>query len=247
MPFPYSRRKVNQLGKRLAASAEISGADDQMLEEIIACHNDALERARARLDGLHEATSVGPLAISHRPKTTGTIVDKLRRQPTLPLANIQDLAGIRLVAGCSFAEQDRLAAEVAHRFPGDPRPPRTRDRRSEPSHGYRAVHVIVSFEDLSIEVQVRTVAQHLWADLMERLADRLGRGIRYGQDPVLPPGADPAAVRMIVRAMMAISDNWNTDERTFPPETVLQLEELTENMWSGFSQAIAESGIDLPR
>lgn len=135
MPFPYSRRKVNQLGTRLAASAEISDADDRMLEEIIACHNDALERARPRLDDLHDATGIGPLAMSHRPKTTGTIVDKLRRQPTLPLGSIQDLSGIRVVAGCSLAGQDRLAAEVARRFPADPRPARTRDRRSEPSHG----------------------------------------------------------------------------------------------------------------
>jgi ppGpp synthetase/RelA/SpoT-type nucleotidyltranferase len=217
-----------------------------MLEEIIACQNDALERARPRLDDLHDATGIGPLAISHRPKTTGTIVDKLRRQPTLPLGSIQDLAGIRVVAGCSFAGQDRLAAEVARRFPADPRSPRTRDRRSEPSHGYRAMHVIVSFEDLSIEVQVRTIAQHLWADLMERLADRLGRGIRYGENPVLPPMADPAAGQMIIRAMMSISDDWNTDEPAFPPDSVLRLEELTETMWSGFSHAIVESGVDLP-
>jgi Region found in RelA / SpoT proteins len=247
MPLPYSRRQVNLLGTRLASRAEISDADYRMLEEIIACHEDALGRATPRLDGMAAGVGVGPLAISSRPKTTGTIMDKLRRQSWLRLAGMQDLAGIRVVAGCSFAEQDLLAAEVERSFPGDPRPPRTRDRRNDPSHGYRAVHVIVSFEDLNIEVQVRTITQHLWADLMERLADRLGRGIRYGEDPVVPAGANPAPARLIVGMMVSFSETWNTDETAFPADSALRLQELTEAMWEGFSEAIARAGIDWPR
>jgi hypothetical protein len=57
------------------------------------------------------------------------------------------------------------------------------DRRIEPSQGYRAVHVIVYPDGVPVEIQVRTRWQHEWADMFEKLADLIGRGIRYGQPP----------------------------------------------------------------
>jgi ppGpp synthetase/RelA/SpoT-type nucleotidyltranferase len=50
-------------------------------------------------------------------------------------------------------------------------------------HGYSAVHVIASPEGAPIEIQVRTALQHEWAELFEKLADLVGRGIRYGEPP----------------------------------------------------------------
>lgn len=35
-----------------------------------------------------------------------------------------------------------------------------------------------------VEIQVRTLLQGLWANIYERLADGLGRGIRYGELPI---------------------------------------------------------------
>jgi ppGpp synthetase/RelA/SpoT-type nucleotidyltranferase len=37
------------------------------------------------------------------------------------------------------------------------------DRREKPSHGYRAVHVIPRVDAHSIEIQVRTPLQDIWA------------------------------------------------------------------------------------
>ncbi|MGH3722296.1 MAG: hypothetical protein ACRDRI_26350 [Pseudonocardiaceae bacterium] len=34
-----------------------------------------------------------------------------------------------------------------------------------------------------MEIQLRTQLQHEWVDLFEKLADRVGRGIRYGEPP----------------------------------------------------------------
>jgi len=50
-------------------------------------------------------------------------------------------------------------------------------------HGYRAVHVIAFPEGVPVEIQVRTLWQHEWAELFEKLADRVGRRIRYGDPP----------------------------------------------------------------
>ncbi|GIH69015.1 hypothetical protein Mth01_12680 [Sphaerimonospora thailandensis] len=56
----------------------------------------------------------------------------------------------------------------------------------EPSHGYRAVHVIVFLDGIPVEIQVRTELQDVWAQILERLADHWGRGIRYGKQPESP-------------------------------------------------------------
>jgi len=87
---------------------------------------------------------------------------------------------------------------------------RFEDRRLEPNHGYRAVHLIVEVENYPVEIQVRTALQHSWAEAFEKLADRLGRGIRYGDVP-----ADPTAARRVAE-MLRLSDIIYELERTGP-------------------------------
>jgi ppGpp synthetase/RelA/SpoT-type nucleotidyltranferase len=70
-----------------------------------------------------------------------------------------------------LSEQDHLVSQIAGLFPGAKKV----DRRKRPSHGYRAVHLIVSVERRVVEIQVRTAMQDLWAQAMERLADKVGR------------------------------------------------------------------------
>jgi ppGpp synthetase/RelA/SpoT-type nucleotidyltranferase len=183
MPLPMSRTQIEKLGKRLAADTDVTDADLNALEDLVACHMHVLEHARPRLDGLEAAIGTPQLHITHRAKTTQTIIEKLRRQDRMALPRMQDLAGIRVVGAISIAEQDQLAAEIARRFPADPRGPVITNRRDKPSFGYRAVHVIVTLDGITVEVQVRTLWQHVWADVMERLADLFGRQIRYGEPP----------------------------------------------------------------
>ena len=54
------------------------------------------------------------------------------------------------------------------------------DRRAIPSHGYRAVHVIVSIGGQLVEIQIRSRLQHLWAELSEKFSDIVDPAIKYG-------------------------------------------------------------------
>ncbi|TDQ53768.1 RelA/SpoT domain-containing protein [Actinorugispora endophytica] len=81
------------------------------------------------------------------------------------------------------ARQDRLCHRVESLFSDCPKLPRVIDRRAAPSHGYRAVHVVVYPHGIPVEVQVRTRLQHEWAEAFERFADAVGRGVRYGEPP----------------------------------------------------------------
>ncbi len=67
-----------------------------------------------------------------------------------------------------------------------PRPPLKADRREKPSHGYRAVHVVVYEDFAPMEIQVRTRLQDTLAQISEKLGDIWGRGLRYGEGPDMP-------------------------------------------------------------
>lgn len=45
------------------------------------------------------------------------------------------------------------------------------------------MHVVVFPDGFPIEIQIRTQMQHEWAEMFEKVADVLGRGIRYGEPP----------------------------------------------------------------
>ena len=255
MLLPASREQINKLGSRLASGAPASEDDLHLLEELVVCHAFALELGRPRVNGLASELGTAPLHITHRAKTTQTIIEKLRRERGMALARVQDLAGIRIVGAIEFDEQDQLAAEIVRRFPADPREARIVDRRTNPSHGYRAVHVIVTLDGITIEVQVRTLMQHIWADLMERLADRLGRQIRYGEPPVPPPGMRLGTAQSIIQAMMAISDEWaapgeptvsDAPSGTSPARAEpLTVDQITEEVWRRVADALRAGGVDL--
>jgi ppGpp synthetase/RelA/SpoT-type nucleotidyltranferase len=246
-----SREQINKLGKRLASGTTVSDEDLRALEELTACHLTALELGRPRVNSLATDLGTAPLHIAHRPKTTQTIIEKLRREQGMMLARVQDLAGIRIVGALKSGEQDQMVAEIVRRFPADPREARIVDRRANPSHGYRAVHVIVSLEGITIEVQVRTFYQHLWADLMERLADRLGRQIRYGEPPTPPQGMSMSTAQSIINAMMGISEEWAAgrgpaaDDPSFDETDVMHMDQLMEAVWTRLADSLRASGIDL--
>ncbi len=69
-----------------------------------------------------------------------SIVEKLRRERTR-LSKMQDIAGCRIVVP-RIVEQDKVVTLLTGLFE------RTTviDRREKPSHGYRAVHIIVEIE-----------------------------------------------------------------------------------------------------
>ncbi len=110
------------------------------------------------------------------PKTTRSIIDKLKRE-SIRLTQIQDIAGCRIVVP---RLEDQVLSEAVLEIMFHEANPRTIDRRERPSHGYRAVHVIVSIRDRPVEIQLRTALQDLWAQLSEKLSDKFGPAIKYG-------------------------------------------------------------------
>jgi Region found in RelA / SpoT proteins len=225
MPLRISGKQLNKLGKRLASREPITDADYALLAQVAEDYQAVLDKVEARLQDLgYQATT--------RVKTTGTLQDKLRRSPHLPLKNIHDVAGARIVIDGDREEQDRVAARIVQAFADCPKVPEPIDRRKEPSHGYRAFHVVVYEEGIPVEIQIRTKLQDTWAQITEKLGDAWGRGLRYGLGPdqpnLLAAGGTGEGVTRgeLMQVMMRLSDAINVAETLEPAFAKLPLQAL---------------------
>ena len=170
MAEKLSISQLNKLGERLR-KGPLTDDDIRALDAFrLSFANACDEVIRALLD-------LGLQPSSRPAKTTPSIMAKLNRERGR-LSRMQDIAGCRVVVE-NVAAQDRILADIVARFPGA----QVVDRRLTPSHGYRAVHVIVRVGELHVEIQVRTVLQHSWAAATEALSDSFGRDLKYGGGP----------------------------------------------------------------
>jgi putative GTP pyrophosphokinase len=160
---------IDRLGERLRH--EVSSQDLTLLDTyrrgFRPAYDVVVDRIRDELG----------LEVSGRPaKSTAAIVDKLRRG-TMRLTQMQDISGCRILVP-DIATQSQLISTLESMFEVV-----IVDRRIKPSHGYRAVHVIVQNTDFPVEIQLRTELQHAWAELSEKLADAFGIDTKYGGGP----------------------------------------------------------------
>lgn len=167
-----SNAAIDRLGEKIAFEL-VTGDDLRDLDAWRRTFTSAYEEVvRLTRDMLKLAPTGRPA------KSTPSIIDKLRRE-SIRLSQMQDIAGCRVVVSDSL-EQDAIVL----RLNGVVADATVVDRRKVPSYGYRAVHVIAKLHGRQVEIQVRTALQHSWAELSEKLSDRLGPSLKYGEgDP----------------------------------------------------------------
>ena len=118
----------------------------------------------------------GRIDITQRLKRRPTIFDKLDREPTMQLTQMQDIGGVR-----ARVPSLRHLQAVSRRLRKTWTIVRTKDYVKEPrSSGYRAVHHVVRRNGRLIEVQLRTVLQDAWANQVEDDSRRLATGYKFG-------------------------------------------------------------------
>jgi len=164
-----SKAQIDKLGDRLK-KGNISDADLRLLDEYRRSFTGAYETVVGiiRNEVMLEPTG--------RPaKSTTAISEKLLRE-TIRLTQVQDIAGCRLIV-VDMVEQERVVQRLSKLFDNVS----IVDRRKQPSHGYRAVHVVVKTPAKLVEIQVRTALQQAWAELSEKLSDVIDPAIKYGE------------------------------------------------------------------
>lgn len=164
-----SKSQIDKLGDRLRV-APATESDLRMLDEF---RYSYIPTSDAVLTILRRRHVLEP-PVARNIKSTLSIVAKLRREP-IRLSRIQDIAGCRIVEPNIF-RQNQEVYNLSFDFPSA----KQIDRRSKPSHGYRAVHVIVQVHGKPFEIQVRSYLQHQWAELSEKASDVVDPEIKYG-------------------------------------------------------------------
>ncbi len=162
-----SKSQVDRLGERLREGSH-SENDLRLLDDYRASFGAAYESVLQTIRGRSQFPT-GRIS-----KSTPSIVAKLRRQP-IKLSRMQDVAGCRVVIA-NILQQDQLVAVLQNDFPNAS----VVDRRDKPSFGYRAVHIIAEVSGKRVEIQVRSLLQHLWAELSEKSSDVVDPTIKYG-------------------------------------------------------------------
>lgn len=191
----FTKGQVNRAGKMVCAyfygppikeGAEFDGYDPKALVEAMYAitwwkqqHARPLSQVAAslRYHVLREKGQVkGRIDVAQRLKKRDTIIDKLHRFENMKLTQMHDIGGVRATLpslACVHAVSRRLRKnwKIA----------RTRDYIAEPkSSGYRAIHHDVLRGGVFIEIQLRTVRQHVWANQVEDDGRRLGTGYKFG-------------------------------------------------------------------
>jgi ppGpp synthetase/RelA/SpoT-type nucleotidyltranferase len=218
MPDAFSGSQLEKLGERLR-DGPLLLADLQQLtrfQETLAPFADATFDTICSLD--RELSGIPRAKIIRRTlKTVRSTIAKLRRQTTT-LRQIQDIVGCRIVV-LGVHDQEIYAGELERLFPSA----QIIDRRTMPQHGYRAMHFIVRDESRRFEIQLRTIIQDDWANLVEKVADRMGIEIKYG-------GGDISINKALIELSEKIGQAealegtvavWTSDKSVRPPSTRL--------------------------
>lgn len=193
MPFAlprFPKNEVNRAGNILKSTdpphSEWAWAH-QVLANWRACHGYPLNTFRATL-----TKRLGSLdrdaIIAQRLKRAPSVILKLQRFPTMKLAQMQDIGGLRAVVG-SITKVRKLEAvyrdqSFRHELVS------SKDYINEPKpDGYRSIHLVYRYDndrapeykDLLLELQLRTQLQHAWATAVETMGTFLGQALKSGQ------------------------------------------------------------------
>lgn len=187
-----SKSEINKAGKILSISKKNSQDYSRSLEiaeQWRACHAYPLNTFNTNLR-VNIRKVKGATIVAQRLKRMPTIIDKLSRFPTMKLAQMQDIGGVRAIVN-SIEEVKQLAkiyqntknTHFAHQLVNEKNyieSPRNED-------GYRSLHFIYkyknrraeSYNGLLIELQIRTKLQHMWATAVETMDTLTGQALKY--------------------------------------------------------------------
>ncbi len=188
----YSRREVNRAGDTFVDPSASPVEKDHALAVIDnwrTSHNFPLNTFQMRLRRL--AKSINPEnLVAQRIKRLASIKLKLERFPDMNMAQIQDIGGCRAIMK-DVSEVDRLVDVYKHNSRGlKHRLHKEQDYILCPKEsGYRGVHLIYKYrsdkedvyDDMRIEIQIRTLLQHAWATSVEIIGTFIKQSLKSSQ------------------------------------------------------------------
>lgn len=188
----YSRSHIIKAGKvvrKEESTPEQIASATQVIDNWRAAHAYPLHVIYMHLRGM--AGKREDIIVAERLKRLDSIINKLKRQPTMSLWEMQDLGGCRFVVP-TIAEVYKYAekyqtSRIRHKHIA------TYDYIKNPKpSGYRSLHLVFQFQsdtksketynrNMLIEIQFRTHLQHVWATAVETIGLFTKQALKAGQ------------------------------------------------------------------
>lgn len=229
-PIPnYSRREVNRAGVTLLDINSPQSEKDSALEIIDnwrTSHNFPLNTFQKRLRRVASNINEKSL-VAQRLKRLTSIESKLRRFPNMNLSQLQDIGGCRAILK-DISEVEELVNIYKHESRGIKHVLHTEDNyiQNPKISGYRGIHLVYKYrsdkdkvyDNMKIEIQVRTLMQHAWATAVEIVDTFTRQSLKSSQGD-----ADWLRFFALMGSAMAISENKPTVPNT--PDNYKELHE----------------------
>ena len=159
----------------------ISQSHKEIVEEYSASrgsYEGCLDYVENTVESIIKSQSINVHEIIGRVKTVESLQGKVKRKNYSNLAEITDLCGIRIITYFSD-DVDRIAELISQEFEVDVENTIDKRKSEDPTKfGYVSLHYVVSlkeensssilyrkFENIKLEIQIRTVMQHAWAEI----------------------------------------------------------------------------------
>jgi hypothetical protein len=187
----HDRRTVNTAGAILISPDGHAVAEQEHALIVInnwrSSHGFPLNTLKMGLLSKAQSISGRPL-VAQRLKRLSSIAAKLQRYPSMRLSQMQDIAGCRAIVS-SVAKVDDLVrlhktSRMKHKLSHED----DYIRQPKPS-GYRGIHLIYkyysdrneTFNDLKVEIQIRSLPQHIWATAVETVGTFVRQALKSSQ------------------------------------------------------------------
>jgi putative GTP pyrophosphokinase len=192
-PPNASKKQINRAGKYLKDTPPFTTLEFKQAFEIAekwrACHAYPINTFQSTLRYKLRKFQGSPI-VAQRLKRMPTIIDKLNRFPDMQLTTMQDIGGLRAILEKTedvyrLAQEYRENDSLPHILYNE------KDHISSPRDldGYRSLHLMYKYRnhrapiynDLRIELQIRTKKQHIWATAVETMSTFLGQALKSRQ------------------------------------------------------------------
>ncbi|MEQ8553289.1 MAG: hypothetical protein RIC06_23020 [Cyclobacteriaceae bacterium] len=164
-----SKTQINKLGKKLRTTIqegnEIGKTELEQLQEYRTSFREDISPVFENVAAIAKRIRRDSL-ISLRIKRIESILSKIRREPTMALGNMGDIAGCRVICH-SKSSLSLIRNEISKLYSVT----KVKDYVSEPKpDGYSGYHIYIKSpvnEHKQVEIQLRHVRTHKWASLVE--------------------------------------------------------------------------------
>lgn len=193
-PVPSeSKKQINKAGKLLLHPNDFDVEEIYQAVDLVnrwrACHAYPINTFQATLRTKLRKYP-GDAIVAQRLKRMPTIIDKLRRYPSMQITTMQDIGGVRAILD-SMDDVQQLVSEYkdGSRFNHELVDEKNYIVSPRDEDCYRSHHLVYRYNNhlnpmydgLRVELQIRTRLQHIWATAVETMGTFLGQALKSRQ------------------------------------------------------------------